>query len=412
MLWSRKPAPPAADRSRHVGLDLTASRVRGASVGGGRSRPLVLDEPAEDLALFLSLERRAAEAGRAGYALARKVPHLVCSNFLPALGQPREWRAGRLVLTPDTALETSFAALRDAVTAESDAAAMALPAYLTPAQANRVAACAAKARLPLMGTVSAPLAVVGSRAAAVLAGGPPAAPAGRSGVVPLHRDPGGPGSVVVLDADEFALSGAVVAVEPGHVRHLAAASWPRLAVRAWKDRLIDAVADRCVRLCRRDPRDSADAEQALFEQLDDAMERAVQGKRVGLTVRTAHWFQDVVQQPDDFDGACAALARQAVDSVRDLIASAGLTVPPRAVWLTPAAGRLPGLLKAVHAHTAESTAVEPLPPSAVALAVAHLVPRWLSGELPRTHLDTGLCFQLSAISRQPATEPPKAQRRL
>ena len=51
------------------------------------------------------------------------------------------------------------------------------------------------------------------------------------------------------------------------------AVWPRLAVKAWKDKLLDAVSDRCVRLCRRDPRDSAEAEQSLFEQLDDSLDR-------------------------------------------------------------------------------------------------------------------------------------------
>ena len=94
---------------------------------------------------------------------------------------------------------------------------------------------------------------------------------------------------------------------------VASACWPRAGLKAWKDRLVDAVSDRCVRLCRRDPRDSADAEQALFEQLDDALDRVRAGHRVSLTVRTAHWFQDVPQQPDDFHSAslvaCHAAAR-------------------------------------------------------------------------------------------------------
>src|SRR5204862_1751358 len=128
-------------------------------------------------------------------------------------------------------------------------------------------------------------------------------------VVPMPRPAAGSAAVVVVDADEFALSASVVAVEPGEVKSLAAAAWPRAALKAWKDRLLDALSDRCVRLCRRDPRDSADAEQALFEQLDDALDRVRAGHRVSLTVRTAHWFQDVPQQPDEVDGYCAALAR-------------------------------------------------------------------------------------------------------
>src|SRR5439155_10732753 len=117
-------------------------------------------------------------------------------------------------------------------------------------------------------------------------------------------------------------------------RMVTSAAWPRASLKAWKDKILDAVSDRCVRLCRRDPRDSADAEQALFEQLDDALDRVRAGHRVSLTVRTAHWFQDVAQQPDEFDGYCTVLARTAAGSVRELVYGVGLPVPPRAVWLT------------------------------------------------------------------------------
>jgi hypothetical protein len=173
----------------------------------------------------------------------------------------------------------------------------------------------------------------------------------------------------------------------------------------WKDKLLDAVSDRCVRLCRRDPRDSADAEQALFEQLDDALDRVRAGHRVNLTVRTAHWFQDVPQQPDEFDGYCAAIAKTAVEGVRELFYGSGLPVPPRAVWLTHAAGRLPGLAKVMYQHVPEGTAVETLPASAVPLAAAALVPRWLAGDLPRQHLDTVLPFV--PASREPRAAAPR-----
>jgi len=74
---------------------------------------------------------------------------------------------------------------------------------------------------------------------------------------------------------------------------------------------------------------------------------------------------------------------------------------------TQAAGRLPGLGLAVHQNTPEGTAVEVLPAGAVAHAAAALVPRWLAGELPRTHLDAALPFP-PAVSQQPPAEQPKA----
>ena len=112
------------------------------------------------------------------------------------------------------------------------------------------------------------------------------------------------------------------------------------------------------------------------------------GTRINFTVRTDRWFQDVAQHPDDIDGHCSALARGAGEAVRDLLGSGTLEVPPRAIWLTHDAGRLPGLAKALHTNTPERTAMEVLPPTAVARAAAALVPRWLAAELPRAHLDS------------------------
>lgn len=382
MLWSKKNTP-THEKARHVGIDLTASRARAASLGATKIRSLVLDDPSDELLLFLAGDRRLPEVGRAAYSVCRTAPHVVCSNFLPSLGQPREWKIGRHVVTPESALELVFAKIRAAVASESEATTLLVPSYLAPNQVAKAVVLAARAKLPLKGTASAALAVAAERAGAVLSGKPAAA-----GVVPMRPSSGG--AAVVIDADEFALSASVVAVTRDQVRVAGSACWPRLGVKVWKEKLLDAVADRCVRLCRRDPRDSADAEQALFEQLDDALDRARAGQRVSLSVRTAHWYQDVAQQPDEFDGYCTGLARPAAEAIRELVSGSGLAVPPRTVWLTHEAGRLPGLAKAVHLNSPEGTAVDVLAPGAVAHAAAGLVARWLSGELPRQHLDTSM----------------------
>ena len=411
MLWAKR-ATPLHEKSRAVGVDLTSSRARGMAVASGKSRSLLFDDPDEELRLFIALDRRTPEVGRAGYVLCRKTPHAVCSNFLPALTQAREWRVGRHVLSPEGALELAFGKLRDFVSAESEAAVLALPSYLAPGQVTKVVAVAGRAKLPLKGTTVASLAIVADRASSILEGTPvaPEVPT-PEWVVPMRPTGGGPGVVAVIDADEFALSGSLVSVERDQTRLLASACWPRFAVKAWKDRLLDAVSDRCVRLCRRDPRDSADAEQALFEQLDDALDRARAGQRISLTVRTDRWYQDVVQPPDEFDGYCAALARNSADAVCDLLGGSGLAVPVRAVWLTHEAGRLPGLIRAIHLNTPEGTAVEVLPPGAAARAAAALVPRWLAAELPRAHLDTVLPLPPRDAGPQAGVEKPKISRR-
>jgi hypothetical protein len=411
MFWSKRSAP-VHDRSRAVGIDLNASRVRAEAVGG-KSRAIVLDDPDAELVLFIGGEHRTLEIGRPGFSLCRKLPHLVCSNFLAWLAQPREWQIGRHTLLAEVALNFVFEKIRKPVTAETDAIALALPSYLTPAQVSRVTISAGRSKLLLKGTAVGALALVADRANTLLTG-KPAAPA-RSGsegdteadtdwVVPLRPVAGGPGAVVVLDADEFALSATLVSVEPELVRMIGTAVWPRLAVKAWKDKLLDAVTDRCVRLCRRDPRDSAEAEQAIFEQLDESLDRARSGQRISLCVRTAHWFQDVIQQPEDFESHCAALSRLAGDSVRDFMNGIGLAEPPRAVWLTDAAGRLPGLVRATHANTPEGTAVEVLPPNAISRATAALVPRWLAADLPRSHLDSVIPLERKESGTRTATK--------
>lgn len=405
MLWNRK-APPVHEKSRTVGIDLTSTRARAVGVSNGKQRALLLEDPHEELPLFVSMERRAPEVGRAGVSLCRRMPHAVCSNFLPALTQPRDWRAGRHVLTPESALDIALAKLRTPIAAETDAAVLALPAYLGPAQVTKLVAAATRAKFPLKGTVVGALAVVADRAASLLAGKPAAPELASPDVVPLRPSHAGPGLVAVIDADDFAVSGAVVSVERERVKVLTSTCFPRFAVKAWKDRLLDSISDRCVRLCRRDPRDSADAEQAMFEQLDDALDRVRAGQRVNLTLRTAHWFQDVIQQPEDFDAHCAQLARGSAESVRDFLSEAGLPIHPRAVWLTHEAARLPGLARHLHQNTPEGTVIEALPPNAVAQAAAALAPRWLAAELPRAHLDASL--GLLAVGHQPSAENPRS----
>jgi len=384
MLWSRKPAP-VHDKSRVVGIDLTASRVRAVAVGGGKVRVLVLDDPAEELVLAVAGDRRTPEAGHAGAALRRTAPHAVGLGFLPAVGQPREFPAGRHSLTADTLVELVLAKAGAPIAAETEAAGLVLPSYLTAPQAVRLAALAAKAKVPLKGTAAAALAVAAHRASAVLTGRP--APAAGGNVIPLRPGAIGPGAAVVIDADEFALTATVVQVDRGAVRAVAAGHWPHAGLKTWMDRLIDGVSDRCVRVCRRDPRDSADAEQALFEQLDATLDGYRTAGVAALTARIGHWYQDLSEPAEDFEQHTAALARSAAETVREFVTASGVPVPPRVVWLTHAAGRLPGFGRAVHLHTPEGTAVEVLPPGAVAHAAAALVPRWNAGELPRSHLD-------------------------
>ncbi len=365
------PLPPV----RHLlaGVDVSSSRILAVVAGQGAVRPLLLDDPNEALPLFVTLDRRPPAVGHAALARVRIVPHAVCSNFLSLVGTPNEWRGEMVNLTPDDALSHCLLAARSALDAETDAVGLVLPAYLGPKQVRAVVEAAATARWPVRGTASAPLAVVGHRAGSV--------PAGVKGVDP---------AVLVIDADEHAVTAVLVAVGTDEATVLAQTAVPKAGLRAWKDRLIDALSDRCVRVCRRDPRDSAAAEQDLYLHLDDALDSARAGRRVTLGVRGEKWYQDLTVGPDEFEAMCEPVNKLAIDGLREMLQTAPLPVPPRAVWITHAAGRLPGLASKLHKHSPGETKVSLLPPHAAAEAAAALVPRWLTGHLPRTHLDRSL----------------------
>jgi hypothetical protein len=198
-----------------------------------------------------------------------------------------------------------------------------------------------------------------------------------------------PASALVVDVDDHALSAALVCSDSHQVRMRGSSVQPRLNARIWKDRLLNALSDRCVRACRRDPRDCASAEQSLYEQIDDAIDRLLEGQSIEMNVRSEHWFQKLPQKPEDFVVYCSPLVKQTVTVARELV-QAQLPEPPQVVWLTHAAGRLPGLATALHEHMAERTGVMMLPADAGARAALLLAPRWLRDELPRAHLDESI----------------------
>jgi hypothetical protein len=311
------------------------------------------------LPVAVAVDGETPEVGRAAWNISRRLPHMTCFDFLNALGQPREWRCGKDSLTATELLALIFERFR-AVSPRPDHLTLVLPPYLSMAKVSTVANLLAKVNLPVRGSAVLPLAL-------------------------LAATDGRPPLTLVVDVDEHALTGAIVQCESNQARLLSIAVQPRLNQRVWKDRILNALADRCVRTCRRDPRDSAVAEQALYDQIDDALDRMRQGQKVTLNIRSTHWYQDMIQQTDDFDGYCSAQVKQSVAALLELSQTA--PEPPNAVWLTHDAARLPGLISALNENMAERTGLAVLPPDAGARAAVTLAARWIRDELPRTHLD-------------------------
>jgi hypothetical protein len=366
-----------------IGLDLNTTRARAVQGPEGLTPPLLpLDGPHADLPLAVSMEHRRIDVGRAGLALCRRSPHLACTHFLPHLGANRTWAGGRHRLDVDKALGHVFDRIRPAC-AGAEGLVLALPGYLGRAQVEHLTGIAGKAKLNVLGSTTAPLALA-------LAG---------------HAEQTWTGAAVVAEVDDHALTWAAVTVAYGQIATAAERRLPLLGVKAWKGRLLDAVADRCIRQSRRDPRDSAPAEQMLYDQLDTAMEAGQRGRLVELVVQTEHWCQNLILRPEEVAGFCAPLVRQAVEELRDLLADAGLYGAARAFLVADAAARLPGLLDGCEEAAGVRTPLLVLQPEAAARAAHDLACRFRKREVAAGHLDVAVPLPLRSRTEEEKPAP-------
>jgi hypothetical protein len=377
-----------------VGFDLNATRVRMVS-GPPETTPhtLYLDGVQAELPLALSLEGRTPAVGRAGIDIARRAPHLACLDFLPYLGTARQWVAGRHRLNAADALVLVFTHLQSTLppnpkgpTAAS-ALVLALPGYLTPAQTTLLAGLAQKVRWSMLGSVTAPL-------AAALA-----AQTERPWV----------GRAVVIDADDHALTCTVVGASDGRAHVLGQECYPGLGLLTWKERLLDAIADRCVHHSRRDPRDSAAAEQMLYNQLDDVLLACSGAQMVEVVLQATNWCQNLILQPQEIDDYCAALVRQTTEVIGATVAAAPKQGPMSALILTAAAVALPGLSATLAASVGSRVAVLELPPDMIAYATHQLGVCCYRDGLPQAHFEVVAPF-LSADDSPPTAKEAKRAR--
>ncbi len=165
---------------------------------------------------------------------------------------------------------------------------------------------------------------------------------------------------------------------------------PTLGLTAWKNRLVDALADRCVRQSRRDPRDSADAEQMLFDQIERACDTCRQNQLIELAVESPHWYQNLVLRPEEFVAMTVSLARKAVLERQLLDEELTLHEPTRTVLMTATAARLPGLMDVLRDNLNNEAQITVLPANAVARASHELAVCLRRGELPRTTFDLSI----------------------
>src|SRR5262249_49849111 len=117
----------------------------------------------------------------------------------------------------------------------------------------------------------------------------------------------------------------------------------------WLRKLLDGVAHRCVRQSRRDPRESGETDQSVFEQLS----RLIEGPTptlAQLRVQGPGWYHHMTLPGEDLVAFVAPLLRQARAELLSL-RSARTQMGARAgAVMTAAAAGLPGLASALQAR--------------------------------------------------------------
>ena len=312
-----------------VGLDLNATRAR-AVYGAGQGTPvgLNLEDDRRELPLAISLAERAPVVGTAGAALRRKAPHLACVDFLSLLGQKREWTGNRRRLDAAGALGLVFERLYQTF-GRAEGVVLTLPTYLSDAQEVEVLQLAGKAQWRILGATPTPT-------AAALAA--------------YERLPWS-GMALLADVDNHALTWSAVSVEANHVQLIQTHVCPHLGLSAWMNRLLNGAAGRCVRLSRRDPRGSADAEQSLYDQLARLLAcGGPTGGMVQLNVQTPQWYQNLMMPSDELTEFCAPLVRQSLAEMQSFASALAAQGTAAALIATAAAGALPGLKAALEDH--------------------------------------------------------------
>ena len=382
-----------------IALDIDSSRVRATVAGStGRTEPIPLAGDSLELMMAISLENREPQVGTAGARLLRRMPHLVCHDFLACLETQRQWRAGRHRWSANLALKAVLTHLQP-FWSGSRAVGLALPSYLEHAQVQAALVLATEVGMPVAGAIPACLIL----AEAAYAQNPWTGPA------------------LILEADDHALTWTVVAAEGGEIRRLGSHVLPHLGIMHWKERLLNWIADTCIRQSRRDPRAYPEIEQMLFEQLGRMMTTQPQGQILELVIQRDQWYHNLLLRFEHMSQQCAPQIEQAVAAMDQLMTAIDPPGLVDGVVVSWSASQLPGLIAAVESHwekrrvaraadprdeeEPEARAVTVLPAGAVAESLCSHTPQWIESSLAADGFPERLALPVNGTSNGHVPRP-------
>ncbi|MFM7150034.1 MAG: FHA domain-containing protein, partial [Gemmataceae bacterium] len=230
------------------------------------------------------------------------------------------------------------------------------------------------------------------------------------------------GLILVIDADGHAMTLSVVERTGGELRLRVVQSSPHVQRGLWLRRLVDGAASRCVRQCRRDPRESAQTEQYLYEQFVHLLDQG-NGRPVQMHLQGEGWFHHLFLQAEDMAGMVLPLLRLLQTDIQSVLGTLESMGPLSAVVATQSAVGLPGVIPLLRNRlnarpptpapttladedygdlllrvSSLSVGVYPLPPDALSCLAHELAVRVHSGDFPRGHLNTVRLPQASPTS--------------
>jgi hypothetical protein len=312
-----------------LSYDLNASRIRAVSGPvGDFASTIPLQPPHESLPLVLNLEGRTPTVGITGVQICREKSHSVVQDFLPYLGEvgddPRHATMRHRNIDSEQALRTVFEYLRP-VSTRHGAAILTLPPYLGSHQVFLVRQVTIENHLPLLCTLASPLA----------------------NALTAFAEHNWKQHAIVIDVDEHALWLAWVREEDGQAHLADVIGYRHLGLKHWKNRLLNTLADLCIKESRKDPRHCPDVEQSLYMQLDGVMDDCANNRIANVAFQKDNWYQHLVLEPERIAGYFASFIRPVMDGLYEVLERHIPADVPRSILISAQAAVLPGLVGSI-----------------------------------------------------------------
>ena len=315
-----------------LGLDLNATRVRAVSgTAGDFAYLLPLQPPHEDLPMMVNSEGKSPTIGHPVLRMCRERPHAVYKHFLPYLGEVPDDPNGSQVRHHQTDCEYALALVFDHLFNHSEqhqGMYLSLPPYLGPHQVFLLREITQSAQVPIVCTITNPLAV------------------SLSAFAENHWSK----NALVVDVDDHALWLAWVRADNENMNLIDVVCYPKLGLAVRKKKLLSILADLCIKDCRRDPLHCPTLEQALYLQLDSVMEECALHRTAQVPLQKGTWHHQASLDPELLKTLFASFTQPVLSELAGALQKHIPSDENRTILISAQASVLPGLMASLEEY--------------------------------------------------------------